>query len=70
MIETAIPTGVTASRVHEYLSDVVYPATRQDLVDYARQNNAPDEIVRTLERLPERRYASPDFVTETIGMLM
>ncbi|MBA7465530.1 hypothetical protein ES707_00700 [subsurface metagenome] len=70
MIKTALPTGVTASRVHEYLRDVAYPASRQDLIDYARQGNAPDEIVRTLERLPERRYASPEVVTETIGMLM
>ena len=70
VIETAIPTSVTASRVHEYLSEVAYPASRQDLIDYARQNNAPDEIVRTLEQLPERRYVSPEIVTETIGMAM
>lgn len=65
-----MPTGVTAGRVHEYLSDVAYPATRDDLIDYAREAGAPDEIVQTLERLPERRYASPEVVTETIGMMM
>ncbi len=68
--ETAIPAGVTASRILEYLSDVAYPASREDLIDYARGANAPDEIVEALERLPERRYASPEVVTETIGMVM
>ncbi len=70
VIKTALPTGVTATRVHEYLSDVAYPATREDLIEYARSAGAPDEIVETLERLPRRRYASPDVVTETIGMVM
>ena len=70
MIEMALPTGMTAGRIHEYLRDVSYPATRQDLVDYAREAGAPDDILRTLERLPERRYASPEVVTETIGMMM
>jgi len=70
VIETALPAGMTASRIHEYLRDAPYPATREDLVDYAREAGAPDDILLALERLPERRYASPDLVTETIGMLM
>lgn len=65
-----LPTGTTAERVHEYLNDVAYPAGREDLIAYARDAGAPDEVVRTLERLPRRRYASPDVVTETIGMVM
>lgn len=66
----ALPTGMTAERVHEYLSGVAYPAGREDLIDYAREAGAPDEVVQTLERLPRRRYTSPEVVTETIGMVM
>ncbi|MDN7013114.1 DUF2795 domain-containing protein [Methanoculleus sp. FWC-SCC3] len=70
VIETALPTGMTASRIHEYLRDAPYPAIREDLVDYVREAGVSDDILRALERLPERRYANPDAVTETIGMLM
>ncbi|MDN5340679.1 MAG: hypothetical protein PWQ30_1788 [Euryarchaeota archaeon] len=70
MIETALPAGMTASRIHEYIRDAPYPATREDLVAYARKVGASGDLVRALERLPERRYASPDAVTETIGMLV
>jgi len=59
VIETAVPAAV---RVHEHLRDIAPPATRR--------GNAPDDLVRVLQRLPEKRYASPDIVTETIGMLM
>lgn len=70
VIETALPTGMIWSRIQEYLRDVPYPATRQDLVDHARVLGAPGDVLRALERLPERLYASPDAVIETIGMLV
>ena len=69
MIVTALPPGVTVSHVHEYLRDVPYPVTREELIDYARSAHAPNEIMRALDLLPERRYASPAIVTETLGMI-
>ena len=65
-----LPTAMTTSRIHECICAAPYPATRRDLVAYARKIGAPGEILRVLERLPEGRYASPDAVTGTIGMLM
>ena len=70
MIEMGLPTAMTTSRIHECLCDAPYPATRRSLVAYAQKTGAPGEILRVLERLPEGRYASPDAVTGTIGMLM
>ncbi|KLK87663.1 hypothetical protein SZ63_10045 [Methanoculleus sediminis] len=61
---------MTKSRIQEYLREAPYPATRQGLVDHAREAGASGDIVRALERLPERRYANPDAVIETIGMLV
>lgn len=65
-----LPTAMTTSRIHECLCDAPYPATRQGLVAYARKAGAPGDILRALERLPEGRYASPEAVTGTIGMLL
>jgi len=65
-----LPTAMTTSRIHGCLCDAPYPATRRSLIAYARKAGAPGDILRALERLPERRYESPDAVTGTIGMLM
>lgn len=70
VIEMGLPTAMTTSRIHACLCDAPYPATRRSLVAYARKTGAPDDVLRTLERLPERGYASPDAVTRTIGMLV
>ncbi len=64
-----IPSGLNAERVHDYLRNIPYPVTRQELIDYARESHAPDDVMRTLEELPEKLYASPAIVTETLGML-
>jgi|LSQX01.1.fsa_nt_gb hypothetical protein len=62
VIDMVLP---AASRILDHLGDVAYPATREDLVDYARKAHAPGDIMWTLER----RYASPEIVIETIGMM-
>ena len=54
-------------RVHRVLGGIRYPATKQQLMDQARYNQADDEALSSLRGLPEREYASPDEVSEVIG---
>jgi len=53
-------------RVHRFLDGIRYPATKQQLVDQARRNQADDEALNSLRGLPEREYASPDEVSKVI----
>lgn len=48
--------------VQRYLKGADYPASRGDLVELARSNNAPDEIVEGLESLPDDQFSGPDQV--------
>ena len=50
------------SRISEYIDDVEYPARKPELIEVARRNEAPGEVVEALSRLPERRYDSFDEV--------
>jgi hypothetical protein len=50
----------------KYLDGVDYPADRDALVEHARRHGADDEIVRTLEGLPDRTYDAPTEVSSEI----
>ena len=54
-------------RVHRYLGGIRYPATKQQLVDQARRNQADDRALSFLRGIPEREYACPNEVSEVIG---
>lgn len=57
-LQGAVPDGMTAGDVEtrsslaQALGRDVYPATGAELLARARENDAPDDVLRTLERLP------------------
>lgn len=53
--------------VQKYLSGVDYPAGRDELLQKAKKENAPDEVVSPLEGLPDRQFESPVQVSEAIS---
>ena len=54
-------------RVQRFLGDISYPATKQQLVDHARGNQADDAALSTLRGMPEREYSGPDEVSRAIA---
>lgn len=58
-LQGAVPDGMTAldvetrSGLAQVLGRNIYPATRRQLVDHARENDASDDVITTLERLPD-----------------
>ena len=43
-------------RVQKFLGGIHYPATKQQLVDHARGNQANDQALSALRGMPEREY--------------
>ena len=56
-------------KVQKFLGGIRYPATKQQLVDQARGNQADDEALTTLSGMPEREYSGPDEVSRAIQRL-
>ncbi len=56
-------------QLQKHLSGVDYPASKQDLVQHAKQRGADQEAIQTLESLPRDRFNSPNDVSEAIGDL-
>ncbi len=52
--------GRGPSNIMAHLKGIDFPARKSDLVEHARETEGPDtdEIVNTLEKLPDRRYNS------------
>lgn len=54
-------------QVQKYLKGVDYPASKDDLVNKARANGAPEEVMRVLQQLPGDHFDGPDNVMKAYG---
>jgi hypothetical protein len=59
--------GNSPANVQKYLSGVNYPADKQDLIEAARSNSAPDEVMQTIRQLPDEQYGGPQDVMKGYG---
>ena len=53
--------------VQKYLSGVDYPASKGELVQHARSQNAPDDVIEALESLPDGEYDGPNRVSSAVA---
>ncbi|NLA99951.1 MAG: DUF2795 domain-containing protein [Methanomicrobiales archaeon] len=44
-----------------------YPAGKQELIDRAQKNNAPESVITTIERFSDRTYRSAADVSTEFG---
>jgi hypothetical protein len=48
-----------AAESQSFLRGVDYPADKEKLRETAESNEAPENVIRLIERLPERKYDYP-----------
>lgn len=53
--------------VEKSLKGIDFPAKRQDLLNHAKQRGADQEVLETIENLPEEDYNTAADVTKAIG---
>jgi Protein of unknown function (DUF2795) len=53
--------------LQKHLKGTNYPASKEDLVQRARSNHAPDDVLQMLGALPQNRFASPADVMRAFG---
>ena len=58
--------GITAD-IERSLKGMNYPASKRDLVQQAKSNNASREVVQAIQNLPENRFNSPTDVAKAWG---
>lgn len=55
--------------VEKHLKGIKFPANRDDLIEHARQNHAPEEVLSTLERMPDREFSNAADVAKGGGQI-
>ncbi len=60
---------VSAAQIQVYLKGIDYPADKQKIIQTAKFNNAPENVMSYLNRLPEREYRYPTDVEEEFGKM-
>ena len=58
--------SASSATIQEYLKGINYPAKKEDLVNHARSQNAPQSVLDTLDGMPDREYGGPADVTSEI----
>lgn len=53
--------------VQKSLGGADYPATKQELISYAKNNKAPKEIIDALNGLPNRQFTNSADVASALG---
>lgn len=61
--------NVSASELASYLKGISFPCGKQDIVDTARNNNAPDNVIEWLDRLPDKDYNNVTDIEREFGQL-
>lgn len=59
--------GESPANLQKYLSGVDYPTDRKGLVQQAKQNDAPKEVVDAIEELPSDEFGGPQDVMKAYG---
>ncbi|WP_066381696.1 MULTISPECIES: DUF2795 domain-containing protein [unclassified Anabaena] len=59
--------AVSAVDISRNLSGMDFPGNKQDLINHARQKNASQEIIETLQKMPEREYNNMADVEQAFG---
>jgi hypothetical protein len=60
-------TQVDFIHVQKFLSGVDYPATKEQLLEHAKRQNADKQAMEALQRLPEKEYDGPNAVSKALA---
>jgi hypothetical protein len=53
--------------IQRYLRGIEYPATKDDVISMAEDNDAPDEVIEELQSVTEEQFDGPEEVMEALG---
>jgi hypothetical protein len=56
-------------QVQKFLSGMDYPASKEEIVDHAKSKGADENIMQTLEQLPDESFETPADVSKAIGKI-
>jgi len=59
--------GQSPANVQKFLKGVSYPASKDELLQQARDNDAPDEVLQAIEQFDADEFGGPQDVMKAYG---
>jgi hypothetical protein len=59
--------AVSAVDITKYLRNMHFPAPKQEIIDYAKKQNATEEVIDALEKLPKQEYGTMSDLENEFG---
>ena len=59
--------GDSPANVQKYLKGVDYPANKREIVEQAKKNAAPKEVLDALQHVPEQEFNGPQDLMKAFG---
>jgi hypothetical protein len=60
---------VNPIQLQKYLKGVNYPADKKNLVAHAKGRGADEDVMYTLEHLPDKKYDGPTGIAKEVGKM-
>jgi len=57
----------SSAMMERYLKGVLFPAEKEELIQQAKSNNAPEDVLRVLNRLEEKDYQTAIDVSKEVA---
>lgn len=61
--------GKAPANLQSYLKGAHYPSGKDEIIEIARTNSAPDEIIELLQQMPQEEFGGPQDVMKAYGQL-
>lgn len=61
--------SVNPIQMQKYLKGLKYPVEKNQIVEQAQSNGAPEDVMSALQQLPEQTYNRPTDVTKAVSAL-
>lgn len=63
------PEKASPAAIERYLKGINYPASKSDLVNKAKENSAPSDVMHVLNQFTDQKYNSPIDVSKEVGRI-
>lgn len=60
---------VNSTQIENILDGIDYPVSKRELIEFAKDNGADENVVKTLEKFPDQMYDSMAEVSKVIQNL-
>ncbi len=61
--------NVSASQLTMYLKNIDFPADKQQIIEAAKSNGAPEQVMQMLNRLPDKQYTRSNEIEQEFSKM-